>query len=54
MISCANALNELVRDVPFCDEINDGQTIQTIRTTKWIYYEHIRMLLEVLFANRDA
>lgn len=51
MIPCASALNETVRDVPFCAEKNDDQTIRTI---KWICYEYIHRVLEIFFTNRDA
>ena len=51
MIPCASALNEVVCDVPFCAKMDDDQTIRTI---KWICYEYIHRVLEMLFTNRDA
>lgn len=51
MIRCSSALNEVVRDIPFYDEIHDRQSL---RATKWIYFEHLRRLMEILYANKDA
>lgn len=51
MLYNASALNEVVRDVPFPNEINGNQSL---RATEWIHEEHIRRLIEIIWANREA